>query len=284
MSNYLCNLVLPGAAKSGTSTLHEMLGRHPDIVMSQPKEPQFFSFDELYDRGSDFHNSLFDERPGVRWYGESSQSYMVHEQALERVAQALEGPKAIFLLRHPIERAFSHYCWNYKLGVESESLLSAVAERGEDTGYEWDERVCMYRERGGYLAFSRYSRWVPVWQRKLGRENVLLVRTADLRHDYSAVASRCFAFLGLPDSDIGASVERNTTRKTRRLVAPLWARAAARITPKWIKETDWYEAVSAFIGQAYTVIPPQQLTAEEKHVLEAELQDELEFYSNMKLD
>jgi len=207
---------------------------------------------------------------------------MVHEQALERIAQALHAPKAIILVRHPIERSFSHYCWNYKLGVETESLLSAVAERGEDTGYEWDERVSMYRERGGYLAFSRYSIWVPAWQRKLGPENVLLIRTEDLRHDVSAVASSCFAFLGLPDAEIGTAVERNTTRSTRRVVAPLWAKVAARLTPTWIKKTDFYGAMSSYIGQTYTATPPQELNPEEKRVLEQELQAELDFYANLK--
>ena len=32
-----------GATKSGTTTLHRELGRHPDILMSRTKEPAFFA-------------------------------------------------------------------------------------------------------------------------------------------------------------------------------------------------------------------------------------------------
>ena len=39
----LPNLLIVGAAKSGTTSLHNYLNQHPDIVMSKEKEPDFFS-------------------------------------------------------------------------------------------------------------------------------------------------------------------------------------------------------------------------------------------------
>jgi dihydroorotase-like cyclic amidohydrolase len=33
------NFFIPGAAKSGTTTLHDMLNTHPEISMSSVKEP-----------------------------------------------------------------------------------------------------------------------------------------------------------------------------------------------------------------------------------------------------
>lgn len=38
-----------GAAKAGTTSLCELLGAHPEVFFSDPKEPQFFT--ERYDRG-----------------------------------------------------------------------------------------------------------------------------------------------------------------------------------------------------------------------------------------
>ena len=43
----LPNLIIPGAQKSGTSSLHAWLADHPQCVMSQPKEPMFFSRSDL---------------------------------------------------------------------------------------------------------------------------------------------------------------------------------------------------------------------------------------------
>ena len=37
----LPNLLIVGAAKSGTTSLHNYLNQHPDIFMCSPKEPHF---------------------------------------------------------------------------------------------------------------------------------------------------------------------------------------------------------------------------------------------------
>ena len=39
----LPNFLIVGAAKSGTTSLHAYLSRHPDVLMSTPKEPKYFS-------------------------------------------------------------------------------------------------------------------------------------------------------------------------------------------------------------------------------------------------
>ena len=39
------NLFLVGAPKCGTSALHGFLAQHPDVWMSEPKEPHFFCTD-----------------------------------------------------------------------------------------------------------------------------------------------------------------------------------------------------------------------------------------------
>jgi hypothetical protein len=209
MSDYLCNLIIPGAAKSGTSSLHGIIGHHPDVAMSSPKEPQFFSFDDLYSEGSEYHNSLFRHaKSDAVIYGESSQSYFVHQRAIDRIHRSLDNPKIIILLRHPLERLLSHYRWNYKLAVETKSLEVALRERGDETSYYFDKKVNMYRENGGYLAFSRYSKYVPRWISAFGKENVITVRTHDLKSDQQEVASACFRFLGLDDHVVTETLKK----------------------------------------------------------------------------
>ena len=43
----LPNLLIIGAAKSGTTSLHEYLKEHPDIFMSGHKEPHFLINNEI---------------------------------------------------------------------------------------------------------------------------------------------------------------------------------------------------------------------------------------------
>ena len=286
MSGHICNLVMPGAAKSGTSTLHDVLDQHPAIRMSRPKEPQFFSFDENFAAGPEAHNALFgtpEERAGATVFGESSQSYMVHEQALERIRASLTDPKIILVLREPVARLISQYRWNYKRAAETAPLMRAVCERGEDVGYRWDDDLKMRRENGGYVAFSRYTRWVPMWREAFGAENVLLLRTEDMAADLQRTASRCFAFLGLPDHAIGDQERRNTTEGMLRVGWPWYMRAAARLVPRRLK-TEGYLALRRRIRVAITPTPPEVPTEAEAAALRALLADDIAFHAALGAD
>jgi hypothetical protein len=44
----LPNLICPGAAKSATTTLFDILKNHPEIFLPNLKETNFFAYDHLY--------------------------------------------------------------------------------------------------------------------------------------------------------------------------------------------------------------------------------------------
>ena len=52
-----------GAMKCATSTLHEQLARQPGLFMSTPKEPNFFSDDDVHARGMAWYEALFADAP-----------------------------------------------------------------------------------------------------------------------------------------------------------------------------------------------------------------------------
>ena len=132
MTDYLCNLVVPGAGKSGTSSLCGVLSQHPEICMSRPKEPQFFSFDDRFERGPAFHNRIFGHCSApARYYAEASQCYFADERAIERISRSLKRPKIVIMLRHPVDRAISQYNWNFRRGIEKDPIENAVRDRGE---------------------------------------------------------------------------------------------------------------------------------------------------------
>ena len=62
MVHFKPNLFIPGAAKSGTTTLHNLLNNHPDICMSSNKEPVYWNnadFDNLNALVLDSTNTTF---------------------------------------------------------------------------------------------------------------------------------------------------------------------------------------------------------------------------------
>jgi hypothetical protein len=285
MPEFLCNLIIPGAAKSGTSSLHTLLGEHPRILMSEPKEPQFFSFDGLYQKGAESHNQVFEEKSGHDYYGESSQSYFVHEHAVERIEKNLDDPKIILLLRHPVERFFSHYRMKYKNAVEDRPLMQAIRENGTDTSYEYDPVFGMYAGKaGGYIAFSQYSKYVPLWKDSFGEEGVLLLKTEDLKENQQDVASKCFEFLDLPDYDVGNTVHQHkTSEMTINLGhAPWYLRWPLSAVPKWLRKNRIYESVRKWGLNAFTPSPTDALTSEQRKELTDRLRPDIDFHDEIK--
>jgi hypothetical protein len=51
----LPNLLIIGAMKAGTSSLHDYLSHHPDIFMSQQKELDFFCSNLNYKKGIEWY-------------------------------------------------------------------------------------------------------------------------------------------------------------------------------------------------------------------------------------
>ena len=122
----LPDFVLIGAMKSGTTTLHRQLSLQPGIFMSEPKEPNFFSDDQVYAQGMDWYHSLFAVAAPSDLCGESSTHYTklpTYPHAVERMKAAVPRLKLIYIMRHPIDRLISHYMheqfeWRMRLPID----------------------------------------------------------------------------------------------------------------------------------------------------------------------
>lgn len=278
---YLCNLIIPGAGKSGTSTLHMLLDQHPEICMARPKEPQFFSFDKNYNEGASRHNRLFQEDSAIKYYGESSQSYFTHTHAIQRIKTQLSHPRIILILRHPVARLLSQYTWNRKRATERDPLAVAIGSRGDTTAYTFDDRIGMHREVGGYLEFSRYSKWVPVWRTTFGEENVLVVTFENMTEDQLGTLNACLDFLELRRIGEVNPVSSNTTEKTYRRVFPGFVSSAARIVPKSLKNSEIYSDFRKFVMRKTTPTPDVSMDHDLKDMIENELADDIRFYKSL---
>jgi hypothetical protein len=275
-SDYLCNLIIPGAAKSGTSSLHEYLSEHPLISMSYRKEPHHFSRDELYVRGGEAHNILFDKNSIYRYYGESSTGYLPWGAAADRVAKDLNNPKIIMVLRHPIKRSFSHYCWRYRLGLEKRSFLEAVKQDG--FGYHPDQPDKFGYM--GYLEFSKYATHCPVWIEALGKENCLLISSDTLLNDTEAALQSCFRFLGLPGIKLeGGRYRVNETSEIGRR-PPEVATRLMRILPNAIRSSPAYQFFRNGLLKVTAPTPPTVMTPDERAFIERELADDIAWFES----
>lgn len=192
----LPNFLIIGAAKAGTSSLYSYLKEHPQIYMSPEKEPRYFA-PELY---SIYNNAvrqggrrkalslaqycqLFAEASDEIALGEASTEYLYIPQAPERIKECIPDVKLIAILRNPVERAFSAFCYQTRDGYETltfEEALQAEEKRILD-GFRpgWH-----YKQVGFYSAqVKRYLEHFPPEQIKIYLHEDLEKNSADVTRD-----------------------------------------------------------------------------------------------------
>src|SRR3954451_2019382 len=89
MTGALPTLVVIGAMKGGTTSLYHYLRAHPDVFMSNEKELNFFSDDDMYDRGREWYEAQFtgDKARRARVRGEASPRYTMASAAPDTAAR-----------------------------------------------------------------------------------------------------------------------------------------------------------------------------------------------------
>lgn len=275
---YRCNLVVPGFPKSGTSSFHEYLAQHPDVCMSRPKEIHHFTRSDRWAGGVEAHNAIFSHAEGTeRYFGESSTTYCIWPEAGERIKAHLRSPKVILLMRHPVERAISHYAWMHQLGLESRPLREALHADGDS--FHPDHNLNgNYR---GYLIFSRYADHVPRWELLFGAENVLTLRTADLATSPASTLARAYDFLGLAPHTLVRTERVNQTRDQRPIGHRRWAAMLRPAIPdravQSLKRVPGLVALWSHASRPGVRRPPT-ITQDDRAWLEEELRDHIHFY------
>lgn len=223
------NLFVVGAAKAGTTSLWRYLGEHPEIFMAEMKEPHFFSrhrpalFPVVHDEAS--YLRLF-SRARTRLRGEASPSYLWSEPAAARIKAASPEAKIVIALRDPVERTYSIYWHQVRLGLERESFPAAIA-RELEAGSPTEDAV---NRR------SMYSADVGRFLRLFGR-NVHVVVFEELIRDVRARLAELFAFLEV-DAEVAGRIDperHNPFALPRgRLATRLLHSERTRRTARWL--------------------------------------------------
>jgi len=181
----LPNLIIIGAMKSGTTSLHYYLGLHPEISMSHPKEIDFFSNTGNWQKGIRWYESHFQGAAKIR--GESSTNYTKYptfRSVPERMRVTVPDVKLIYLLRDPVQRIISHYIDAYAGGMEKRSFKKALQDL----------------DNNHYLNCSRYFLQLEQYLKFFPDSNIAIVESADLRNHRRNTLQSPFRFLGVDAS------------------------------------------------------------------------------------
>lgn len=177
----LPNLLIVGAAKCGTSSLHHYLDQHPDVSMSRPKETNFFVREDWLER-MDWYESRFDAAAAVR--GEASPAYSLYPYfrgVPERIHSLIPEAKLVYLVRDPLTRLVAHYVEMYGLYFEHRPFEEALRDLDDP--------------RNIYVAGSRYATQVEQYLRWFPASQMLVLDQTELLHDRGEALRKVFSFL-----------------------------------------------------------------------------------------
>ena len=205
MKNKLPNFLIVGAAKCGTSALHNYLNQHSDVFMPsynkvgmKVKEPRFLIKDLVQHR---LHNgvwdweeykSLFNDVKNERFIGESTVLYLYYyNEAIKNIKKYLgDDVKIIIMLRNPLDRAFSaytHVSRSLKEPLSFEQALEIEEDRLKND--ETLTPMVMYKDMGLY--HDMVNAYVKNFK------NVHVIMYEDFQQKTKEVVNQALAFLGI---------------------------------------------------------------------------------------
>lgn len=210
-----------GAQRAGTTWLHRMLLRHPDIFLPEAKELHFFDEEPdltgylgLGRPGRPFYHDLnssedwqwyrrqFDPGAGFGIRGEITPYYAVlSESRVSLIASRLPRLKIIYILRNPVQRAWSGFrlFWfmeknNRECRLETELIRKTIMHPAK-------------------LIHGDYQRNTAVWEKYFGGKQILYLFYDDIVENPRMVRAEALEFLkaapACPDGgDIAEAVNR----------------------------------------------------------------------------
>lgn len=204
MKNSLDFIVI-GAAKSGTTTLFELVKDHPQLSIPRNKEVPFFSDEAIYHKGFEWYlNTYFGKSLNDSLWGTMTPQYMLGENATNpelvarRIKEVLPDVKLIAILRHPIKRAFSHYRMAAQRGYITKNFEKAVEDLLEDKTLG-QSRLQDINEANTFLLGSEYGHILQAYYQHFKPEQILVLDAEDLKSQPENVMRSLFKFLNIDE-------------------------------------------------------------------------------------
>lgn len=209
----LADFLIIGAMRSGTTSLYRYLGAHPEVYMA-PKELQFFTVH--HERGPDWYAAQFARATATQRLGEATADYLARESAMLRIAATLPRARLVATLRHPTERAWSHYGLLSERGRETRPFATAL-----------DEELAAIEAAGIdapgviYLSHGRYDLHLERCRRLFDPEALHVVIFEQMKADptsvYRGVCQHLGVDPGFVPADLGRPVNAYVTFRSVRL-------------------------------------------------------------------
>lgn len=204
------DIVHLGPQKTATTWLYQCFAEHPEVIVPNEDSVQYFSM--FYHRGNDWFDTWFPRAAPEQRRLDPTPSYFRSPIAVERIYN--ENPKArlICCLRHPVERAFSHY-WHEK--------------KKNRFNFSFEECLSNFDLFTNWIEPSLYTIHLQRIWRFFSQDQVLVQIYDDLLEDPGTFAAAAFRFAGV-DPDFRPSVLDRRVNAARPRPRTWWPGNAAK--------------------------------------------------------
>jgi len=246
---------IAGNSKSGTTALFRFLDAHPDVFMSEPKEPNYFATDfcndpnpagSFHPQTEDEYLALFEPAGPAQLCGEASACYLYSQAAPAAIAKFAPDARIIVILREPVA-----FLASYHLQMLQNPVTEGETERDFATALALEAerragnvpRGCLIPELLYYRERVRYAHHLERLYESFDRRQVLVLIYEEYERDNRAAYREVLEFLGL-DPGFEPDFERHNEGaklRSRRLQGAfkkmthgeewgVWVKAIARTT------------------------------------------------------
>lgn len=237
----LPTFMIIGAARSGTTSLYHYLDEHPQVFMSQPKEPFFFEAD--YERGLDWYRqAFFGGWRGQPAVGEARTSHLLLPFVIPRIRECFPQCRLVVILRNPVERAFSHWWLRRCVSQENLSFEDALFENlarleagnhleGKGGERLWRSHVSPQRDNVSlrvYLDCGHYAEQLERYMAIFPPSQIKVFLYEELQKNPHALLGKLYSFIGV-DSGFRPKTIRVFNASPSPAARPLW-RVARRLS------------------------------------------------------
>lgn len=221
----LPNFIIAGGQKCGTTSTAAILAGHPDVFVPAMKEIHFFDNESKVSRGVEFYQRFFRGAGLKRVILDITPNYMYAPEVPQRIKSMAPGVKLIFLVRNPVDRAYSHYWNSVRLQAVNSDFETAL------------ENNPVYIEKGMY--YKHLSRFLKIFQ----AEDILILRSEDLFNKPRIFIEKLSKFMDLDYHAFKTFQKRENVARLPRfpliekffLSSNTIVRHARKLTPRGIK-------------------------------------------------
>lgn len=206
------NVFIVGFQKCASSTLFDILSKHPDISGSSPKETFYLSdntfdiynFKKSIDNRQASWDMFLDKNNKVIM--ESSVCNFYQENALRYIKDQKDA-KVIFILRDPVQRFISVYKYLYG------------NINGIPVGMSLDEffNKCLIHFSSRHLLrfaidHGKYHGYIQLWQKELGKKRIHILGMKELIQSPGDALTALLSFMELPHQNLGNIPHKNMSK------------------------------------------------------------------------